>query len=513
MSSDRFIYDRVYLLGVDGAGTFFRQAETPNLDRIFACGAYNHRVLTSIPTISAQCWGSMLLGVSAQKHRLTNSIVDTFPLPENFPFPSVFQIIRSACPNAHLASVCNWNPINHGIIENHLGVKKETGNDDEVGEKVICTILEDDPKFLFVQFDSVDGAGHQNGYGTAGHLNQITAVDAIIGKIYDTAKQAGRLERTLFLVTADHGGTPQGGHGGTTEAEKIVSFFALGESVNQGECGEMEVRDIPAVVAYAFGLEQPESWSAHLPNGLFRNAAEQKRKEEDFNGGRKKYSDRANLPTPTGKKSLGNFIDLSHALCYYPLDGNLKDEITGSEAKADGKLYFTQGFYGSSATLDDCVVNGQGIDVGTNDFSFCAWIKKPEAENNEKWCVFSTKDDENGCDLGFAFLTHQMELEARIGSGSETIGFWRSMPMNYANNFFHFICTVSRKTNRIAFYYDFEKDIERQTERPIPAALSLTRNSIHFGNHTPLTLDDLLVFDHALTIEEIQNLKAYYEQK
>ncbi|HBL40056.1 MAG TPA: hypothetical protein DDY98_00180, partial [Ruminococcaceae bacterium] len=277
--------------------------------------------------------------------------------------------------------------------------------------------------------------------------------------------------------------------------------------------GDTEVRDIPAVVAYALGLEQPEAWSAHLPNGLFRDAPKQARKEESFNGGRKKYSDRANLPTPTDKKSLGNYIDLSHALCYYPLDDNLKDEITSSEAKANGKLYFTQGFYGSSATLDDCVVNGQGIDVGTNDFSFCAWIKKPEAEDNEKWCVFSTKDDENGCDLGFAFLTHQMELEARIGLGNETIGFWRAMPINYADNFFHFICTVSRKTNRIAFYYDFEKDIESQPERPIPNGLSLTRDAVHFGNHTPLTLDDLLVFDHALTTEEIQNLKAYYEQK
>ena len=29
----------VIVIGVDGAGSFFRQAETPNLDRIFARGA------------------------------------------------------------------------------------------------------------------------------------------------------------------------------------------------------------------------------------------------------------------------------------------------------------------------------------------------------------------------------------------------------------------------------------------------------------------------------------------
>ena len=513
MSVSHHIYDRVYLLGVDGAGNFFTQADTPNLDRIFAHGAVSHNVLTSMPTISAQCWGSMLLGVSPRSHRLTNSIVDSFELPKSFPFPSIFQIARRAFPDAALSSVCNWNPINHGIIERDLGVRKETGNDEEVGEKVIQTILEDDPKLLFVQFDSVDGAGHHYGYGTEGHLNQITVVDGIIGRIYDAAVSAGRMENTLFLVTADHGGTPQGGHGGPTDGEKIVSFFAAGESVKEGTFGEMEIRDTPAIVAFAFGLEQPENWSARLPENLFVDGESKPRREEDFDGGRKKYSDRAHQSTPTDAgKTLGDFVDLSRALCYYKLDGDLRDEITGGCAKADGKLYFTEGFYGAAATLDDCVVNGSGVDVGKNDFSVCVWIKKPEAENDEKWCVFSTKDDEDPRDPGFGFLTHQMELETRVGTVDGTVGFWRPMPLNYQNNWFHFIAVIHRDTNRIAYYYDFEEDVENDAEGAIPADLSLTREAMHFGNHTPLTLDDLLVFDHALSEDEIAGLKAYYEQ-
>lgn len=513
MSISHHVYDRVYLLGVDGAGNFFTQADTPNLDRIFAGGAISHNVLTSMPTISAQCWGSMLLGVSPRSHRLTNSIVSARELPKDFPFPSVFKITRRAFPDAALSSISHWSPINRGIIEPDLGVRKETGSDEEVGEKVIRTILEDDPKLLFVQFDSVDGAGHHYGYGTEGHLSQITTVDGIIGRIYDAAKQAGRLENTLFLVTADHGGTPQGGHGGPTDAEKIVSFFATGESVQPGTIGEMEVRDIPAIVAFALGLEQPQSWSARLPQGVFVDGVSMPRKEEDFNGGRKKYSDRAHQDTPQGAgKTLGDFVDLTHALCYYKLDGDLKDEITGACAKADGKLYFTEGFYGAAATLDDCAVNGGGVDVGANDFSVCVWIKKPEAENDEKWCVFSNKNDEDARDPGFGFLTHQMELETRIGTGDGTVGFWHPMPLNYQNNWFHFIAVIHRDTSRIAYYFDFEKEIENDAEGMIPAALSLTRDAVHFGNHTALTLDDLIVFDHALSEEEIANMKAYYEQ-
>ena len=54
--------EHVVLIGVDGGGAFFREADTPNLDNIFKNGAVSYNVLTSKPSISAQCWGSMLHG-------------------------------------------------------------------------------------------------------------------------------------------------------------------------------------------------------------------------------------------------------------------------------------------------------------------------------------------------------------------------------------------------------------------------------------------------------------------
>ena len=43
---------RVVLFGVDGAGTFFEQTPTPNIDRIFRNGAVCRRALTELPSIS-----------------------------------------------------------------------------------------------------------------------------------------------------------------------------------------------------------------------------------------------------------------------------------------------------------------------------------------------------------------------------------------------------------------------------------------------------------------------------
>ena len=40
---DRYVYKHVVILGVDGGGTGFREADTPNLDRIFENGSVTYK--------------------------------------------------------------------------------------------------------------------------------------------------------------------------------------------------------------------------------------------------------------------------------------------------------------------------------------------------------------------------------------------------------------------------------------------------------------------------------------
>ena len=140
-------YKHVFLIGVDGAGAFFRNTETPNLDAIFANGAVSYDVLTSNPTISAECWGSMLLGITPEVHGLTNSIVSAVPYPTDGPFPSVFRVIREAMPDAELGAFSHWNPINSGIIEEGLGVTKDTAADAELTDKICAYLEKNSPTF------------------------------------------------------------------------------------------------------------------------------------------------------------------------------------------------------------------------------------------------------------------------------------------------------------------------------------------------------------------------------
>lgn len=272
----------IIVVGIDGAGSFIKNADTPNFDRIFANGAVTYNALSSKPSISAECWGSMLLGVGPEIHKLTNGIVSSTPYPTDSAFPSLFCRIKEAFPEAELGSYCDWNPITHGIVESNLGVSHDTANDDKL-TPIICDYIRiKKPDFLFIQFDSVDGAGHKYGYGTIEHLQRIHEVDKLINDVYSAAEDAAIIDDTLFIVIADHGGTNPGNgeggsHGGWSDGEKYVTFAATGKGINNTEIKEMNIRDLAAIVLYSFGIKAPEfdenGWTSQIPDGLFDDSS------------------------------------------------------------------------------------------------------------------------------------------------------------------------------------------------------------------------------------------------
>ena len=271
-------YSHIIIIGVDGAGAWIKDADTPNFDRIFGNGAITHRALSSKPTISAECWGSMLIGVGPEVHKLTNRRVSILPYPLWSKFPTVFRRIRKAYPKAEVGSYCDWNPITKGIVEKLIDVSHATAKDKELTPVICDYIRNKKPDFLFIHFDSTDEAGHKHGYGTSEHINAINEVDKLIGDVFSAIENVNILEDTLLMVIADHGGTNPGNgkggtHGGWSDQEKYVTFAATGKDINNTEIKEMNIRDLAAIILYAMGIDAPEfdekGWTSQVPNGLF----------------------------------------------------------------------------------------------------------------------------------------------------------------------------------------------------------------------------------------------------
>ena len=510
-------YKHVIIIGVDGGGAFFKNTSTPRMDAIFKNGAVSYRTKTSYPTISAQCWGSMLHSVLPEFHRLTNGTVGSKPFKPDSPFPSIFRLVKEAFPNANMASFCNWNPINIGIIEDNLGVVKGTGSDPEVANKVVQYIQGNDPTLVFVQFDSVDGAGHGSGYGSARHLSAITAVDALIGNIYDAVKRKGILDDTLFLVSADHGGTPEGSHGGDTDAERYVFLGVAGKTVVEGgQIQEPEVRDIAAISAYAFGLDFPETWTGIVPGGLFQGVEAMERHEMEpeeipVSENRKHQTE----PTPS-LDNVKSLLEGHNVIAYFPLDGDEKDAFGKVETVTTGKLYYSDAYYGKGADMSDGYITLKDVAVGTNSFSVALWIKTNGVPSDP--CIISNKNWNSGGNIGFVLsIRSDEDIKFNAGNNGDRMDAGAGLPLDYKNGWMHVILVVDRDKNKIRLFYDFASELDYDIPESLRNvsfdALDLNigqDGTGHYGAHLAAQLDEFIITADALSDEDIAKLKAYY---
>ena len=274
-------YEHVIILGVDGAGRFFKDVDTPNFDRIFGGGAIDYTARTETITISAQNWGAILGGVSYLRHGLTNDIAGSVERSSSTAYPTIFTYARKAFPTAELAAFANWSAITTGIVENDLNVTKVQISDDEKLTDAICEYFDagNAPKLFFSHFDSVDHVGHELGSKAPEYLNQIHIVDGYIGRIYDSLEKNGLLESSLILIVSDHGHTIRGGHGGLTMRETNTTVAAAGKTVVAGGTFDSDTRnrDISAIALYALGIERPDYMSSRIPANLFTGVAGERR--------------------------------------------------------------------------------------------------------------------------------------------------------------------------------------------------------------------------------------------
>ncbi len=273
-------YKHVFIVGIDGAGTYFEKDYMQNFHRIFADGTVKYGARTETKTDSGPNWTSILTGVSYFKHGAENGVVSGEQERTFKRYPTIFKIVRDAMPEAELASINNWGAINIGIVEDDIGVTKiNVGPDDATVDAIVNYFNEGHaPAVFFTQLDEIDAAGHAHGSASPEYENAMKLADERIGRIYDCLEENGLLEDGLFIVTADHGHKETGGHGRFSKLESYSTIAVKGKTVVAG--GEMDndvkLRDIAAISLYALGVKPTEwSFSARVPGNLFEDVSGQ----------------------------------------------------------------------------------------------------------------------------------------------------------------------------------------------------------------------------------------------
>ncbi|BBH44523.1 alkaline phosphatase family protein [Pseudomonas sp. KU43P] len=186
-------------------------------------------------TVSGPGWITLLTGVWANKHGVTSNAESLRVDPA---FPSLFKRLRQALPNAYLASVVNWPPINTSfLLEDAQGndVRESGLSDDQVVERTLEILDRQSADFTFIQLDEPDQVGHSSGFGER-YQFALRETDNRIGRLLDKIEVRVKehpQEDWLVIVSTDHGRDFWGkGHGGVTEQEKTV-FIASNKVLNE----------------------------------------------------------------------------------------------------------------------------------------------------------------------------------------------------------------------------------------------------------------------------------------
>lgn len=227
---------KVLLVGIDGVQ--YQRARELNLPVLFSLHttrAYTGGVTglsSQADTLSGPGWTTVLTGVWADKHGVTSNTSGA----ANREFPSLFRRLRQARPEAYIASLASWAPINerflaHDVAGNDLNL---AGRSDAETLAAAVDVLRHAPvDLLFVHLSAPDNVGHSQCFGAAYDRALVQADRALGTLLAEVRARAPQGEDWLVLVTTDHGREPPRGchHSAQTRQEKEI-FIASNQPMN-----------------------------------------------------------------------------------------------------------------------------------------------------------------------------------------------------------------------------------------------------------------------------------------
>lgn len=262
----------VVLVGFDGwsAHCMNNGADMPTVRKLMAEGTYTLENRSVLPSSSAVNWASMFMGAGPELHGYTEWGSRTPELPSRVlnkdnRFPNIFGEYRDKAPDAEIGYIYEWGGMNF-LVDTLAMSYRQQAEVNEVNPQG-CTpyavqyIKEKKPNLCAIIFDEPDGAGHKYGWTSPEYYDKISFLDSCLKQIVDAIEEAGIMDETVLIVTADHGGINKG-HGGKTMEEMQIPVVFYGKGVRKGHVitESTMIFDLAGTIAHLLEVEQPQVW-------------------------------------------------------------------------------------------------------------------------------------------------------------------------------------------------------------------------------------------------------------
>ncbi|WP_329117724.1 alkaline phosphatase family protein [Streptomyces sp. NBC_01465] len=258
---------KVLVIGLDGTLLKrIKDADAPHLDALMAGGLTAASSLYAnplAPTLSGPGWSTIITGVWPDKH----NVKDNNFTGSNFTqYPDFLTRIETAKPSLGTYAIASWNPITTTVFSAKVDTRVNTPSaeyDTGTTSRLVTQLASGSAAAHFVQLDGVDEAGHEHGAASQQYLDAIHAVDGSVGQFVAAVKSRASYanEDWLLLVTADHGHTDPGGHGGSTWQERQTFLIANGAGISAGSTRyDIKMPDVAASALAHLGIAIDPAW-------------------------------------------------------------------------------------------------------------------------------------------------------------------------------------------------------------------------------------------------------------
>jgi hypothetical protein len=261
-------FEHVVIFSIDGLRPdALALADTPALDNLKTNGAYSPNAQAVLPSNTMPNHASMLGGMIPDKHGILWNLPSSESPRVNG--PTLFSVAHDAGFNT--AMVAGKTKLEYLVLPNSVDqfISSDT-SDITVKNQALQVIRAGLPNVLFIHFPDVDNVGHAAGWMSPGQLQMVTIVDGLISEIVTTLREGDYLDRTLLIITADHGGHGTG-HGEGLPIDTTVPWLAVGPDVPAGYTltGPIMTYDTAATALNALGVPIPDTWDGRPVQEIF----------------------------------------------------------------------------------------------------------------------------------------------------------------------------------------------------------------------------------------------------
>ncbi len=126
-----------------------------------------------------------------------------------------------------------------------------------VSRRAAAYFAAEKPRVMFVHFSDPDESGHAKGWMSGDYMKAVAASDKCLGTLLGAVDESGLADKTLVIVTADHGGHGKVHSNSRKEVDREIPWIARGPGIKKGGVIQEEITTVDTAATVLTALKLP----------------------------------------------------------------------------------------------------------------------------------------------------------------------------------------------------------------------------------------------------------------